>query len=850
MQKKRTILLLVLVLAQSIFLNTISADNETDVQWPMYHHDAAHQGYTTSSSPNNILKWSTEINASQILSSPAVVDGYVYFGASDGKLYCLAARNGQIIWTYTTAGAIKSSPAVVSNKVYFGSTDGVVYCLDAATGSLIWSYKTQDMIDVSSPVVAGNRVYIGSCDMQIYCLDAFDGRCIWSFQTQGVIYSSPAVVNNRVYIGSNDKNMYCLDAIGNGDGTTNTIWIYTAGHSIRTTPTIASGKVFFGCYDNHIYCVDAQGDGTGGTTLLWKYRYGDFRMRSSPAFFNDKVFVYGFDSVYCLDANGLSNGTGKLIWKTSLGTMGAPAYSSPAITNDFVYVGDSVGLKFYCLYINNGSIAWSVEKGTVYTSPAIVDGSVFFAATPQYSSRTIFYCYGRLNNAPSTPNQPNGPATGSVNTDISFTISSVMDPDGDTVEYQFDWGDGSYSFWGTDTSASHRWVQQGTYAVRIRARDKPPQHESSWSDPILIHIQTQKPKLSISCPSSIIAGGEFTVIVTADAIPVQAASVEFNNQILPTDTFGKATFTAPLVSKVTDFLISVSHPEYTASSKMVKVLKEKQRQGWIYGVVTDGTMVVSNVSIQITNEYQRWTTTTDSEGVYYRAVPPGIYTVTAIKSQYLSTSYPQIEIVENVAIDLNFNLQRIISPELPSTSTDDTKALVEKVVQTAINEGYVAAKILLFSTEEKTSPFIEYYLDEFQVKPQETDKLLSFTVAGDENSSKTFFLVFIGKNITTHPHDLIVHFDDHILEKMSIDEFLHPEQTQGVKYLILTTDEGNYVVIHVDTFSEHTITIATNLLTGITIVVLYILFSVLIGFVLICPAVLSSLYTTYLKKRR
>ena len=75
-------------------------------------------------------------------SSPAVVDGKVYVGSYDNKVYCLNAATGAFIWSYTTGDYVYSSPAVADGKVYVGSGDDKVYCLNAATGAFIWSYTT------------------------------------------------------------------------------------------------------------------------------------------------------------------------------------------------------------------------------------------------------------------------------------------------------------------------------------------------------------------------------------------------------------------------------------------------------------------------------------------------------------------------------------------------------------------------------------------------------------------------------------------------------------------------------------------------------------------------------------
>lgn len=95
---------------------------------------------------------------------------------------------------------------------------------------------------------------------------------------------------------------------------------------------------------------------------------------------------------------------------------------------------------------------------------------------------------GVIENLP--PNKPliAGPSSGKVNTNYIYTAHAT-EPDGDTISYMFDWGDGTMSDWmgpyGPSDScvANHSWSESGTYGIRVRAKDE---HgaESEWSDPL------------------------------------------------------------------------------------------------------------------------------------------------------------------------------------------------------------------------------------------------------------------------------------------------------------------------------------------------------------------------------
>ncbi len=96
------------------------------------------------------------------------------------------------------------------------------------------------------------------------------------------------------------------------------------------------------------------------------------------------------------------------------------------------------------------------------------------------------------NQPPNTPSSPSGPDTGTPGASYNFSATTT-DPDGDQVAFKFSWGDGTESDWtsfvdsGGSASLSHSWSSEGTYQVKVKAKDTY-NAESGWSasHPILI----------------------------------------------------------------------------------------------------------------------------------------------------------------------------------------------------------------------------------------------------------------------------------------------------------------------------------------------------------------------------
>ncbi|HSV49732.1 MAG TPA: PQQ-binding-like beta-propeller repeat protein, partial [Candidatus Acidoferrales bacterium] len=146
----------------------VSAQPQSNNEWPMFQRDVTHTGSTDAVAPmtNNIL-W--KFNTGGQVGSPTVVDGVVYVGSYDHKLYAFNAQNGSLIWAAETGDIIISKPAVAEGIVCVGSEDYNLYAFDTATGSKLWSFATGYYVD-SDPAIIDGVVYFGSEDSKVYAL--------------------------------------------------------------------------------------------------------------------------------------------------------------------------------------------------------------------------------------------------------------------------------------------------------------------------------------------------------------------------------------------------------------------------------------------------------------------------------------------------------------------------------------------------------------------------------------------------------------------------------------------------------------------------------------------------------
>jgi hypothetical protein len=154
-------------------------------------------------------------------------------------------------------------------------------------------------------------------------------------------------------------------------------------------------------------------------------------------------------------------------------------------------------LAGYRLYYSTTSRNYSASKDvgntTQYTLSGLQEGLTYYFTLTAYDnsgnesaySEELMHTVPANNNSPSTPSAPTGPTSGYLQTGYSFSTSS-SDPDGNTLGYKFDWGDGNISSWGA-SSQTHSWSSTGNFCVKAQAQD-PANATSGWSQCHMINI--------------------------------------------------------------------------------------------------------------------------------------------------------------------------------------------------------------------------------------------------------------------------------------------------------------------------------------------------------------------------
>jgi outer membrane protein assembly factor BamB len=77
-----------------------------------------------------------------LLTPPAAVNGKLFFGTSDGRVFCLSAESGETLWSVVIDEPVMFQPAVAQGRVYVPTVGGNLYCLETGDpeddGWLMW----------------------------------------------------------------------------------------------------------------------------------------------------------------------------------------------------------------------------------------------------------------------------------------------------------------------------------------------------------------------------------------------------------------------------------------------------------------------------------------------------------------------------------------------------------------------------------------------------------------------------------------------------------------------------------------------------------------------------------------
>jgi outer membrane protein assembly factor BamB len=262
------------------------------------------------------VKWSVDLGEG-INSNVAVASGSVFITTGQ-QVYALDTATGKTVWRTAPPGYALSSPAVADGLVYFGAkgfSDQITrtvkvtaYALDARTGKTEWQQVLSNdrSQDSSNPVTAGGLVYFGTgwsdyscCEKRgngghIVALDGKSGQVVWQMETKGNFGSGgmPAstleVANGMLYFGAGNEGPGMGEkAIHALDGRTGKEeWKVTSDTNF---PLVGPDGMLYVVLGREVVSIDGK---TGQERWRWTLDSSK-ELLSNPAFVGDTLYLAG-----------------------------------------------------------------------------------------------------------------------------------------------------------------------------------------------------------------------------------------------------------------------------------------------------------------------------------------------------------------------------------------------------------------------------------------------------------------------------------------------------------------------------------------------------------------------------
>ncbi len=304
-----------------------SREDAGAADWPTWRYDASRSGASPASLPVKLnLQWVRQLPKPAPAwrqeqyklqfdrSYEPVVMGRQIFVPSmvSDKLEAYDTETGKQNWQFFCDGPIRFAPIAWQGHVYFASDDGCLYCLAAKNGALLWKSRLAPsgrrilgngrLISAwparGGPVLHDGRIYCSAgiwpfMGVFIYALDAVTGRVIWENSGTGSIYI-PQQHNSPAFAGVAPQGYLAADG--------NKLLVTS-----RTTPACfnsTTGELLYYPLSDRSYGKYVGGYGAS----IWKQWYFNnkvvYRLSDGLGLGGVSAHVMGNDGVLGIDETG------------------------------------------------------------------------------------------------------------------------------------------------------------------------------------------------------------------------------------------------------------------------------------------------------------------------------------------------------------------------------------------------------------------------------------------------------------------------------------------------------------------------------------------------------------------
>jgi outer membrane protein assembly factor BamB len=199
------------------YLNNTQKDEDGyDLFQPKWKVDCNELSYRKDKEGKKI-PYATPPGPSELIGTPVLYEDKVYcaigqdpeHGDGVGRLSCIDASSGKVLWKYTDVGRTISTASVHEGLVYIAEYAGIIHCLDAETGKVYWTHDSFSRI-WGSTLVADDKVLLGNEDGDLLIIDHGKEKPKVKTVNMGApVYSSPVVANKTLYVAT-QTHLYAI----------------------------------------------------------------------------------------------------------------------------------------------------------------------------------------------------------------------------------------------------------------------------------------------------------------------------------------------------------------------------------------------------------------------------------------------------------------------------------------------------------------------------------------------------------------------------------------------------------------------------------------------------------------
>lgn len=257
------------------------------------------------------LAWDKKLNRHMLpenLHGLAVTDGVVYAGQG-GDFTALNVKDGSIVWrneAWDGGQGTQSTTTVGAGVALVSAHWNGLFAHDVKDGKLLW--KKQDSkirFRDGSPTIYDGLVYLAAQD-ELFLINPKSGDVLKKVTQPGVTFASacaPVVTPKMIYVATADKGVMAFDRL-----TFKPAWTYLTHpaifysvpyfqdfqNSVETSPVLIGNTLVFGASDGYLYGVNAENG-----RFQWKRNLGA-PIFSSPAVSGDAIYAADFSgNLYC-----------------------------------------------------------------------------------------------------------------------------------------------------------------------------------------------------------------------------------------------------------------------------------------------------------------------------------------------------------------------------------------------------------------------------------------------------------------------------------------------------------------------------------------------------------------------